>query len=243
MHLLIKMAEDQWLCNLLSRPSYNLQLSDAGSSLTALLSNELSSPEVFATLKIPTSNFYASARIQRLGFIHVDTSLIFEGFIEKISLNDCLVRPAIEQDEGPVIKIAEKAFSYSRFHSDPYISDKQADKIKGSWAGNYFRGERGDGMLVAIINNTIVGFLQFFVNLQDCLVIDLIGVSPDAVGQGIGSKMLEYASTQSTTADKPILIKVGTQACNTASVNFYSAAGLNLISSQNIFHFHGKFLS
>ncbi len=240
MSLQLEINKDKWLSKILSRPSFNLHLSDKGCSLTTLMSNELSSSEVFATLKIPTTDLETSAEMQRLGFIHVETSLVFEGLGAKIPPGDCIVRPAVEQDEEAVVKIAETAFSYSRFHLDPYIPNQLANKIKGLWAGNYFRGERGDGMLVAIINNTISGFLQFFINHQSYIVIDLIAVSPEGIGNGFGSQMFAHLINHPTNTGESNKVKVGTQACNTASINFYFAAGLNLVSSQNVFHFHGE---
>ena len=81
---------------------------------------------------------------------------------------------------------------------DPRFPKHLADGIKSSWAGNYFEGKRGDGMVVAERDGGVVGFLQLLWAETGCLVVDLIGLDSAWQGQGIGRDMILYAVLHGT---------------------------------------------
>lgn len=115
-----------------------------------------------------------------------------------------------------------------------------ADAIKRAWAGNFFEGRRGDGMLVAEHEGRLAGFLQLLWGNDACLVIDLIGVDPAFQGRGIGRGMILHAARHGTGCGPvPRSMQVGTQAANTPSVRLYESLGFRLASAQHVLHYHG----
>ena len=76
---------------------------------------------------------------------------------------------------------------------DPRIPGELADAIKARWAENYFRGERGDRMVVAGCKGRVEGFLQLLYGNEKTLVIDLIGVAKASRRRGLGRAMLAFA--------------------------------------------------
>ena len=173
------------------------------------------------------------------GFRVVDTALTFDGAISGASGRR--VRFARPEDRAKVARIAGSVFRYSRFHLDPLVPAGVADAIKSSWAGNYFDGKRGDGMVVAEEDGKVIGFLQLLRAPQDRLIIDLIGVDPARQGHGLGREMILHGARHGI-GDSwiPARIIVGTQAANTPSVRLYESLGLRLSSAQYVAHHHGQ---
>ena len=58
------------------------------------------------------------------------------------------VRDAEEADREAVLEIAERDYTVSRFHLDPQVPDERARALKRAWVDNFFRGARGDRLLV-----------------------------------------------------------------------------------------------
>ena len=229
---------DPWLGQLIGVSAYNIRLSGKMGVLARVLEKKLTNSSVFATLKLRADESNLSVEAQKLGFNFIDMSLNFEATTDCIDSDMCVVRHALKKDEESVCNIAETCFRYSRFHLDPNISNNIANNIKVEWARNYFHGKRGEAMLVAELNGVVCGFLQLCNMPQRVVVIDLIGVSPDFQGKGLAKSMISYISQNGIGFGKPSTIKVGTQACNIASISLYTSMGFKLVSAQQVLHFH-----
>jgi methionyl-tRNA formyltransferase len=85
----------------------------------------------------------------RVGFRHVETlvTLEFIGHAEEFYVPEGIF-VADKNDQLAICQIAEKAFSFDRFHADPEIEDHLADKLKSNWTANALRG-RADSVFVA----------------------------------------------------------------------------------------------
>lgn len=191
-----------------------------------------------------TGDVAASKHLQDLGFCVIDTNVQLSltnlaDFQFTSSITGYQFREAKESDRPAVEAIAGDAFSQTRFHLDPLISNHVADGLKAKWAGNYFSGERGDGMIVALKDTEVVGFLQYFVSDRS-LTIDLIAVSERHRGKGIGSAMIALAGNPKEPLQKMI---VGTQISNTRSLRTYERLGFRICSSSYILHYHGAVCS
>ncbi len=221
--------KDNWLSERLGKPAH---LCDAAPEQP---------PAGFSYAKVDTRDFPMLERLQRQGFIIVVTSVTFETPLPlpPQQASSLVVRHADPEDEEHVVAIARSAFSFDRFHSDPYIPDDIADDIKGEWTRNFFKGRRGDFMIVAQAGDDIAGFL-LLLDKDDVLVIDLIGVAPAHQKKGAGKAMVSYAANSFGSFS---VMRVGTQVANTPSVRFYEHLGFRLVAAKHVLHCHNPLSS
>lgn len=234
--------KDSWLAAIFGRPVWRVDAANSGDGLSALES----ASAVFAYAKCEVSRVSEVGALSDIGFRVVDAALTLEGVVSagytpNYASSGQVVRYANQNDQDTVCDIASRAFRFSRFHLDPEVPSGVADRIKASWARNYFSGERGDGMVVAETNGHVVGFLQLLWGREDTLIIDLIGVAPENQGQGMARAMICHAAMNGTGDHRrPARIRVGTQAANIPSMRLYESLGLRMHSAQYVLHYHGK---
>ena len=138
-----------------------------------------------------------------------------------------------------VLDIAGSAFVYSRFHLDPQIPLEAANAIKRAWTANYIAGNRGERLMVALLEEEPVGFVAVLggeVDGQRSRVIDLIAVDPDHQGRGIGGALV--SSFAKWHAEECDLLRVGTQAANVASMRLYERCGFSVDETAYVMHAH-----
>jgi ribosomal protein S18 acetylase RimI-like enzyme len=132
-----------------------------------------------------------------------------------------------------VVAIAEREHTVSRFHLDPRIPDDVARTIKHDWVENFFRGARGDRLLVLERTGQVVGFL-LVLDSAEAAVIDLITVAASARGRGAGSALV--SALVASRPDRPVL--TGTQISNVDAVRFYERLGFTVLRTQFVLHRH-----
>lgn len=231
----LSLQRDAWLTGKFGRAVWRVAHDNGGEPLSALRSL---SP-VFAYAKVDTGDVASLWALNEHGFRVVDAALTLEGSA-RIDASGNNLRLAGPDDRDPVGAIAASSFRYSRFHIDPLIPLEMAHALKAEWATNFFKGTRGDGMVVAERDGRVVGFTQLMWQTPEVLVIDLIGVEPAHQGQGIGRAMIGYAWRHGTGDHRrPSKIRVGTQVANTPSIRLYESLGFRLMASQYVLHFHG----
>ncbi|WP_259312735.1 GNAT family N-acetyltransferase [Capillimicrobium parvum] len=135
-------------------------------------------------------------------------------------------------DAEALARIAETAFTRTRFHLDPDIPDAVATAIKRDWVANALAGARGDGVLVQRRDGVAVGFLVL-VKRGDDAVIDLIGVAPEHQGAGVGRTLV-----RGLLGMVPGAVSVGTQAANVGSIRFYERLGFGTTATVYNLHRH-----
>ena len=226
---------DGWLAGIFGRPVWRVHRREGSLPFGVLASATAG----FAYAKHDVSQVEIVSGLVDKGFRIVDTSLTFEGGRLHGLPSSHVLRHAKPKDEQGVRDIARSAFRFSRFHLDPKVPLNLANTIKAEWAGNFFSGQRGDGMVVAESGGRVVGFLQSIWSSKNVLIVDLIGVHPDCQGRGLGKALILHASRHGTGDGRvPSAIRVGTQAANTLSVRLYESLGLRLCSAQYVLHFH-----
>lgn len=226
---------DPWLAALLGKPSWRVDTAQRDAASLARLAGSAS----FAYAKVAAADVQVVRQLVANGFYPVDVAVTFEGAAAQGSTGSA--RFAQPADREAVTRIAATTFRYSRFHLDPQIDSRIANAIKAQWAGNYFDGRRGDGMIVAEADGAVVGFLQLLWQAPAALVIDLIGVSAGHQGRGLARQMIAFAAAQGRGDGRaPTLLRVGTQAANTPSIRLYESLGLRLASAQYVLHYHGS---
>lgn len=197
--------------------------------------------------KLPTAMSFLDARVavdslhdlhhlQSLNFRLVETNLQLTRKPAPFTVHSTECRFAIPDDEPAVRSIASTSFCYSRFHLDPAIAAVAANNLKSQWAGNFFSGNRGDWMVVALENGLICGFIQLNQLDNYSICIDLIAVSADYQGRGMATAMIAFAA--SSCLDRPATLVTGTQVANVPSLALYNKLGFVLRTANYVLHLH-----
>lgn len=191
---------------------------------------------VFIYAKVPTHDIRSTRFLENKGFYLVDTNVTFEGSVSpgRDKTDSYAMRLALKKDEKEVSEIARNSFIYSRFHLDPAFPAKVADQIKSEWVRNFFKGKRGDAMVIALQGKSIMGFLQLFCN-NGILTIDQIAVSEKHQRRGIAVSMILYAQEHCKGIKS---IRVGTQISNIPAMRLYEKLGLKVSGTSYVLHYH-----
>lgn len=228
---------DPWLSSIMERLAVKVVSTHTGAAESL---GHFGHAGLFATAKVPTSDVRLSRALQTRGFVVIDTALTFE-CAEPVIASGATARPAAARDRKACAEIAETAFVFSRFHLDPEIPNRLADRIKREWVENFFRGTRGTEMIVAEWGGSLGGFLMLVDGGRRERIIDLIAVAPEFARKGLGRAMIAFAAkTAREAGSAPSKWVVGTQAANIPSVKLYESIGFRLATSQFVLHYHGQ---
>jgi ribosomal protein S18 acetylase RimI-like enzyme len=150
-----------------------------------------------------------------------------------------LVREVEPDDYAAVLDIAGCCFRYSRFHLDAVFPAAVAHAIKRAWIQSYVDRQRGEQLLVALVNGKPAGFLAVLeatVEGQACRVIDLIGVAQTYQGRGVGRALV--GCFLEDCAHRGLGARVGTQAANIPSLRLYESLGFRVCETAYVLHAH-----
>lgn len=229
------LQEDSFIENFLGKPAWRVT---APGEVAAEAFQD--GPDSFAYAKVGCTDIEGIKALEAVGFNLVDTNTQFDrsrdGAWPEVKLADGYgVRRAEPGDAEAVEKVAAGSFVYTRFHLDPLVSDQMASDIKGQWAGNFFKGQRGDWMVVPTFEGKVVGFNQLL-SKDDTLIIDLIAVDPEHQGKGLATAMIKFAMENCGDWQRML---VGTQVSNIPSMRTYEKLGFRMCGSSYVFHYHG----
>jgi ribosomal protein S18 acetylase RimI-like enzyme len=213
---------DAWLSQQIGKPAYRLSCFPLA---------DLPAGPCFCYVKIPESETQQSETLEASGFSRVETLLTYEKQPSGKEAADPRLREARPTDRERVKQIAGCSFRFSRFHVDPGFGPGVGNRIKGAWAENFFRGTRGDRMLVAEESGNLAGFI-LLLEKPEGLVVDLIAVDPACQGRGLGRALLLGAETKSQR------IVAGTQMANASSCRMYQKCGYTILKSELVYHLH-----
>lgn len=234
-------VEDSWLSTECGFACYEVQSGEA----SGLEHEPITEARSLFTARVDTRDAKTVNGLIRKGFALVDSALTLvsvpsSGYDsgEQAPSEEIIVERAAADDVDAVKGIARSAFHHSRFHCDPRFPSAIADRIKEAWARNLVMGQRGAGCLVGRRNGRVVSFLGYLQveSPSPSFVIDLVAVSTEERGRGIGRATI--AAMQAMSARHARSIIVGTQVSNIASVGMYEAMGFRLESSTYILHGH-----
>lgn len=200
--------------------------------------NQIDNKEAdFIYCRTSSKDFRNHNKLINLGFDIIDVNVKFKRKFKnnyKYSLNTN-TRKADKYDEQNVKIIAEKSFIHDRLHKDQAISNILADSFKKNWVANYFRGIRGDNLLVSEINNSLAGFILLIENNKE-IIIDLIGVGEKYRQKGVGKNLIQESFSIYSSKKKDFT--VSTQISNIGSMNFYKKLGFCTYENNFIWHWH-----
>lgn len=238
---------DAWLSRTLGRECFTVTLDAAlarswrdGSVEGNELRDELANLRGFVSTKVGADDPLSLELAGALGFKLVTSQVLLEKTVPEPAArgrDPARIREARPEDRQAVAAVAAGAFEHSRFHVDPRIGKAPADAVKAAWAENFFAGQRGDAMAVAVLRGRVVGFLQL---LRDAATgdttIDLIAVAPAARRRGLGRDLIRFAERR---WGRPgARFRVGTQLANVASLSLYEELGFRVARAEMIFHLH-----
>jgi ribosomal protein S18 acetylase RimI-like enzyme len=228
----MKFVSDVWLSEVFGYDVFKVNLENSKNIFPKELPKR-----AFYYAKVPVTAVSQVGDLTNAGFRVVDVNVTFERKPQAIASNEnIIVRDVKPEDEADILKIAETAFIYSRFHLDPHVSKELANKIKREWIANYIRKQRGERLLVAEINGKPAGFLAELVTNERIGVIDLIGVDKNMQGQGIGKRLVQYHINDAVKKYSNLL--VGTQIANIPSMRLYQTCGYQISNSTYVLHAH-----
>ena len=223
---------DAWLSEQLGKPAFNLE-----NNFSQFSQGQLLESKAFISAKVAACDYRSLSSLQQKGFRIVDVNLQYMGIPnqQQSSLSSEQIRSAVKEDEHQVCKIAATEFTHNRFHRDPEISIEIAARIKHEWIANYFRGSRGDLLIVAELNKEVIGFLLLMWKFP-AMIIDLIAVDAIHQNQGIAGRLIRSAwNHRRQEVDR---LSAGTQLSNPFSMAQYSRLGLELVSVYYLLHLH-----
>lgn len=232
---------DQWLSYIINKKAYKVVIDnsfvgrkeDFKNSLMRITNTDM----VFIYAKVPVDSLDCIDILEDQGFHLVDTNISFGKPLSSSQrmIGNCDIRLATPDDDKQTVELARRSFKYSRFHLDNFFSKEVANNIKAQWVHSFFSGKRGDTLIVALVDKTVVGFLQIIQKKERTLIIDLIAVDSNFRGKGIAKDMIIYSQIHFRNMD---YIRVGTQLANKPSISLYENLCFRFIEANYVFHYH-----
>jgi ribosomal protein S18 acetylase RimI-like enzyme len=219
-------SEDGWLSLRFGHPVYTV--SGSPEELSAHMAGQ---GRASYQAKVPSDEVARVRALCEAGLYVVDAGVTLTRNADVNAAPSLPVVDAEPQHEPAVLAIAASAFHASRFHLDPAVSPETAARIKRDWVESYFRGTRGDGLLVALVDGAPAGFLAVLGN-----AIDLVATAPDKQGRGVGEALTHEFLRRSAGAWDSV--QVGTQLANVGATRFYERLGFTTDRTQYVLHGH-----
>lgn len=228
------MEQDLWLTTVMGTNCYKVNCDSINEYLN--IRNSLSDTESsFITVKTrvkPENSTYG--RKKQICWVSSMNSYIWDCSNPISRKKDVNVYAYEPNNFIEAVEIAGNSFSTDRFHCDPRISKLLADRIKQEWlSANLKESRKTINIIYKHPNNLkVVAFCSLLVK-DNFLIIDLIAVSQEFRGRGIGKALI--TSSQIIAADTGMPLLVGTQVENDAN-QLYVTSGF--VAEEQTFVFH-----
>lgn len=242
----MNVLKDAWLSTIFEEPVFRIDVSldENVSTISSQIKERiLHTVRGFYWVKIDSIYVETVKALSAQGFYVVDTQITFDrsnNVYNRASLSSKIVVDKIKDEHiCEVLAIAASCFKYSRFHLDPLISQKIANRVMHDWTLNCISKKRGDDVYVALNDNVPVGFLTSQrVEAGDGFVgiLDLIGVSCAYQGKGIGARLVKrFIEDYGKTCN---ILRVGTQGANIPALQLYNKMKFSIVKTQYVLHKH-----
>jgi ribosomal protein S18 acetylase RimI-like enzyme len=144
------------------------------------------------------------------------------------------IRKAELRDLKSLLTVTENAFTKSRFHRDTRIGSVIGERIKAAWIENniLYRQHCETYVYQDVQLKNILGYVSI-IRTKSSISIDLIAVSRDSRGNGIGSKLISKCKQLATVSNLNLF--VGTQTDNPSN-SLYLRLGFAQDSQYFVFH-------
>jgi ribosomal protein S18 acetylase RimI-like enzyme len=163
----------------------------------------------------------------------VDTNVQFEKDLKLQTNNykDIYIKNSLPKNKE-ILNLSK--FEHSKFIRDRELFKRGGGKVYYYWLLNSFNKKDKYFAIFKNDNEVINGYILFSYKDDQC-IIELISVSDDCRGLGIGSKLVQSVEhfVYNNGYKK---IKVGTQTINHGAVNFYHKLGFKQKECHQIYH-------
>jgi dTDP-4-amino-4,6-dideoxy-D-galactose acyltransferase len=132
-------------------------------------------------------------------------------------------------------KLALESGLYSRFKIDENFKSGEFESLYMRWIENAVNDELTFDIIVALKNNSIVGFATLNRKNDFLADIGLVAVSESVRGSGIGKQIIQECIIRSKKAGYGE-IQVVTQLDNLAAMNLYKKTNFKIKEINNIYH-------
>jgi ribosomal protein S18 acetylase RimI-like enzyme len=170
--------------------------------------------------------------MQEAGFRYIGTEVVLKYCGSPGRVSDITIEKLMRNENLPYEALGA-SFSFTRFHSDPRISEGQADALWTAYIRNYklspshhmliarYKGEIAGAVLICEDMNHAVAYLYF------------VAVLEEYRGKGIGSALVRHAARMFATSD----LMTGTQIKNVPAMNFYIKNGFSSVhATRTVLH-------
>ena len=140
-------------------------------------------------------------------------------------------------EESSVADVARKSFvGYKgHYHADKRLRDDRCDQVYVDWAYRSATKEYADEVLVAVLDESIVGFITLSLNAVTEAEIELVGVTPEKQRRGILGTLVAGAAAWAQLNDVENMT-VSTQIVNVAAQRVYERLGFTHARAYYTFH-------
>lgn len=177
------------------------------------------------TYKTEATKIGLIQNLQKNGFVLAGLPVRLSINLENIKdYEDQNIRLFENKDAGILSEIARNTFLNAYRYNDKKFDKSRVDDLYSEWIKNSCKG-RAEAVFVYEDDNVPMGFIAC--NIKDKTgLIDLIAVSKDARGKGIGKKLV--LNSLSWFKDKVDKVEVNTEAMNYPSLRIYQNAGFKI---------------
>lgn len=180
----------------------------------------------YIVTQVETVQNWLISDLLKLGFKVLGFPLLLENRLK--SSENVLVSPNVRlsnmNDLEPLLKITKGSFTNVHWYKEQNVfAESKIDDIYLQWVRNSFSG-RADSIFVFESGGVVQGFLSAnYYPEANLAKIDLLCVSPDQRGKGIGKELVRaFLNHYSKTCD---LFQVKTEADNFGAVRAYNNCG------------------
>ncbi len=197
--LIARLQKLPWESRIFNRPCWNLHVGVRASDTPRLaLATRVATQHGLIWTRVSSEHAIALRVLREGGFAPVTEMRNLRRRLTGTLLRplevDPRVRTARPDDAPPLAKLAREIFTNDRFHRDPKIPRRLADRAHAVWVRNATLGRVADETLVAVSNGRLAGFhaLKWLdTPTQRVGLTVLIGVGRGFQGQGLGTALLE----------------------------------------------------
>ena len=220
------MTRDDFLSEILGHDHFNFSSTNDLTSFLQRNRNKFS-----GTLKIPASEMPNKAPI---GLRQILTEVKFHKSLEQPARESVSGFTKLDANhQSAVLKYGE-SFVNDRFSADPLFGRQISCAVKRQWLWNSLHEKRGHGVFGIFSKKSLAGIVCSIAS-ETHVTIDLIAVSAEHRGQGIGKDLVSGLQQH---FGLPVM--VSTQDRNIPSINLYIATGFRAMFSTKVFHYHSR---
>jgi GNAT superfamily N-acetyltransferase len=201
----------------------------AESSVVADLAAARAEGFEYLVCRPPVQDAAAIRTLERAGFYLTDVGVVWssraDGYLQRNPAPRPGVRQATQDDLPLLAEHAVKLFRLSRFYSDPFFTEADADRLHVAWLTNSVSGQAADAVLI----DPAAGFVTCKLTKDGNGEVPLIGVWEGSRQRGAGRDLMT-AAVQWFAGRGAAIVNVKTQVKNLRAMNFYHRLGFDLLA-------------